>query len=111
MKTRLLITAFATVAMLMGGTSSAAAQGFRGHDRGGKMHRMENRFDKHRSGPSHFDNRFVTHRPSMGARFMHRPSLGRFVTIDRERLLLADGVLYREVRTPNGFVYIVVGYI
>ena len=47
----------------------------------------------------------------MGSRFIHRPAYGRFITHNRERLLLADGVLYREVRTPNGFVYIVVGYI
>ena len=93
MKTKLLITAFAAAAMLMGGTSTATAQGVRHRDMGGIKHKMERRFDNrhfdHRHpGPRHFDQRFaMAHRPAMG------------------------GVLYREVRTPNGFVYIVVGYI
>ena len=117
MKTKLLITAFAAAAMLMGGTSTATAQGVRHRDIGGIKHKMERRFDNrhfdHRHpGPRHFDQRFaMAHRPAMGARFFKRPSYGRFISHNRERLLLAGGVLYREVRTPKGFVYIVVGYI
>lgn len=115
MKTRLLITAFAAAAMLMSGTSVATAQGFRHRDMGGSRHHIERRidnrqFDRH-PGPRHFDKRIrYAYRPVMGSRFIHRPAYGRFITHNRERLLLAGGVLYREVRTPNGFVYIVVGY-
>ena len=117
MKTKLLITACAAAAMLMSGTSAATAQGVRRHDMGGKMQRMERRFDNrhfdHRlPGPRHFDKRFRhAYRPIMGSRFIHRPAYGRFITHNRERLLLADGVLYREVRTPSGLAYIVVGYL
>ena len=116
MKTKLLITACAAAAMLMSGTSVATAQGVRRHDMGGTRHHIERHFDnrhfdKRHPGPRHFDQRFrPAYRPSMGARYVHRP-VGRFITHNRERLLLADGVLYREVRTPHGFVYIVVGYI
>ena len=116
MKTRLLITAFAAAAMLMSGTSVATAQGVRHRDMGGSRHHMERRidnrhFDRH-PGPRHFDKRIrYAYRPVMGSRFIHRPAYGRFITHNRERLLLAGGVLYREVRTPNGFVYIVVGYL
>lgn len=115
MKTRLLITAFAAAAMLMSGTSVATAQGVRHRDMGGSRHHIERRidnrhFDRH-PGPRHFDKRIrYAYRPVMGSRFIHRPAYGRFITHNRERLLLAGGVLYREVRTPNGFVYIVVGY-
>ena len=115
MKTRLLITAFAAAAMLMSGTSVATAQGVRHRDMGGSRHHIERRidnrhFDRH-PGPRHFDKRIrYVYRPVMGSRFIHRPAYGRFITHNRERLLLAGGVLYREVRTPNGFVYIVVGY-
>ena len=117
MRTKLLITACAAAAMLMSGTSAATAQGVRRHDMRGTRHHMERRveirhFDHRRPGPSHFDKRFRhAHRPIMGSRFIHRPAYGRFITHNCERLLLADGVLYREVRTPHGFVYIVVGYI
>ena len=115
MKTRLLITAFAAAAMLMSGTSVATAQGVRHRDMGGSRHHIERRidnrhFDRH-PGPRHFDKRIRhAYRPVMGSRFIHRPAYGRFITQNRERLLLAGGVLYREVRTPRGFVYIVVGY-
>ena len=117
MKTKLLITAFAAAAMLMSGTSTATAQGVRRHDMRGTKHHIERRFDNRhfdhrRPGPRHFDKRFaMAHRPVSGARFFKRPGYGRFITHNRERLLLAGGVLYREVRTPKGFVYIVVGYI
>ena len=117
MKTKLLITACAAVAMLMSVTSTATAQGVRHRDIGSHRHHIERRFDNrhfdHRHpGPRHFDKRFRhAYRPIMGSRFIHRPAYGRFITHNRERLLLADGVLYREVRTPHGFVYIVVGYI
>jgi hypothetical protein len=116
MKTKLLITAFAAAAMLMSGTSAATAQGVRRHDMRGTRPHMERRFDnrhfdKRHPGPRHIDQRFrPAYRPSMGARYVHRP-VGRFITHNRERLLLADGVLYREVRTPSGLVYIVVGYL
>lgn len=114
MKTKVLVSALATVAMLIGGTSSAIAKEFRGHDMGGKKPRVENRFDKHSARSGHFDKRFVTHRshrPGVGARFIDRPIFGRFVTIDRDRFWLADGVLYRVVRSGNSTIYIVVGYI
>ena len=100
MKTKLLITACAAAAMLMSGTSVATAQGVRHRDIGSHRHHVERRIDNR-----HFD------RHPGPRRFIHRPAYGRFITHNRERLLLADGVLYREVRTPHGFVYIVVGYI
>ena len=75
----------------------------------------------------HFDNRHFgkkdgfVHRPMMGARFVHRPmtgasfinypAVGRYVTINRERLWLSDGVLYKVIRSRNTITYIVVGYI
>jgi hypothetical protein len=112
MKTKLLITAFAAAAMLMSGTSAATAQGVRRHDMGGNKQHMERRFDSRKPGPSHFGKKNgPAHRPVIGARFNHRPAFGRFITHNRERLLLVDGVLYREVRTVNGIAYIVVGYI
>ena len=116
MKTKLLITACAAVAMLMSGTSVATAQGVRRHDMGGPRHHMERRidnrhFDRH-PGPRHIDQRFGrVHRPVIGTRYIHRPAYGRFITHNREHLFLSNGVLYREVRTPHGFVYIVVGYL
>ena len=113
MKTKVLISALATVAMLMGGTSSAAAQGVRRHDMGGKMmHRTERHIDNRGMDRRHIGKgAVIAHRPMMGARFVNRPAFGRFITVDRERLLLADGVLYRVVRTGNSIIYIVVGYI
>ena len=117
MRTKLLITAFAAAAMLMSGTSAATAQGVRRHDMGGNRQHMERRidnrhFDHRHPGPSHFGKKMgPAHRPVIGARFNHRPAFGRFITHNRERLLLVDGVLYREVRTVNGIAYIVVGYI
>ena len=106
MKAKVLITAFATVALLMSGTT-AAAKGVGHNDMRGKMHRTERHFDNRHIGP----RAVVAHRPIMGARFVNRPIKGRFVTVNRERLWLADGVFYKVVRTGNRIVYIVVGYL
>jgi len=116
MKTKLLISALASVAMLIGGTSTATAQRVHRSDRGGYKHNIERRFDNRHfdrnHGPRHFDKRFGrVHRPIMGTRFINRPAYGRFITHNRERLLLADGVLYKMIRTRNGLVYVVVGYL
>lgn len=111
MKAKVLITAFATVALLMSGTTAAAK--VVGHnDMRGKMHRTERHFDNRHFDDRHFGSRgVVAHRPIMGARFVNRPIKGRFVTVNRERLWLADGVFYKVVRTGNRIVYIVVGYL
>jgi hypothetical protein len=107
MKTNFILSAFAALALLI--PCNAAA---RDHRRPGDMgkHRTEMRLAHHRPAPHMRHMTRVAHRPGMGARFDRRPVHGRFVTMNRERLWLADGVLYRLVRTPHRTVYVVVGY-
>ena len=98
MKTNFILSAFAALALLI--PCNAAA----------RKHRTEMRLAHHRPAPHMRHMTRVAHRPGMGARFDRRPVHGRFVTMNRERLWLADGVLYRLVRTPHRTVYVVVGY-
>lgn len=119
MKTNILITALAAMAFLVPGTAQA-----RQHYRGGHMHqqhRIEYRMaarghhgvvnmSRHRMTPvRHMAP--VVHRHAIGTRFFHRPLHGRFVSWNRERVWLADGIVYRVVNLPGrGPVYVVVGY-
>lgn len=107
MKTNFILSAIAALALLIPG--NAAARDNRHHGNMGK-HRTEMRLAHNRPAPHMRHMKHVAHRPSMGARFNHRPVHGRFITMNRERLWLADGVLYRQVRTPHRTVYVVVGY-
>ena len=103
MKARVIIAAVATLAMLM--PCAASAQRNQRHS-GGKMTRIERTFDNRHMGKK----AIFAKRPNMGARFMKRPAFGQFVNMNRERLWLADGVLYRVIRSGNTLIYIVVGY-
>jgi len=96
MKTKILLSAIATIALLMPSTAMASNHKHR-HDVKSK-HRIENRM--HRD-----------HRPVVGKRFYHRPANGKFIIIDRERLWTANGVLYRMISTRTGTVYVVAGYL
>ena len=94
------------MAMLMPSNAVARDNKVR-HNDGNRKHRVEMRMaDNHRPVIAHR----VAHRPGIGVRFDRRPVHGRFVNINRERLWLADGILYRVMRTPHGPVYVVVGY-
>ena len=119
MKTRIIITAVAALAMLMPLSMEA-----RGANRGASRERVNHRTEmQHRNGHAtrvgHHNKAMhhpkvgvhVGHRPGMGARFTHRPSHGRFVMVNHERLWLAGGVLYRVVTNGFSSIYIVVGYI
>lgn len=107
MKTKVIISAVAALAMMMPGVAEARSNNRPAE--GGK-HRTEFRMADKRHGkevrPMHKHAR-----PVMGARFDHRPVHGRFVTINREHLWLAGGVLYRIVPARHGHDYIVVGFI
>ena len=92
--------------MLVPSTAAARDSKHR-NDAGKRNHHTEFRMDKHQNGRMSY----MGHRHNVGTRFTHRPIHGRFVNINRERLWLADGILYREMRTPHGIVYIVVGYL
>ena len=101
MKTNVLITALAAMAMMVPGTAMA-----RQNDRQAQQHRnhrIEHRTMHHAQVPMH-------RHPTMGTRVTHRPLNGRHVMVNRERLWLADGVLYRLITTRQGSYYIVVGY-
>ncbi len=108
MKTKVIISAIAALAMLMPGIAEARNSN-RPADSG--KHRTEFRMADKRHGKDlkpmgHFDRRHA-----MGARFDRRPVHGRFVYINRERLWLADGVLYRVIPARHGNVYVVIGFI
>ena len=108
MKTKVIISAIAALAMLMPGIAEARNNN-RPADSG--KHRTEFRMADKRHGKDlkpmgHFDRR-----PAMGARLDRRPVHGRFVNINRERLWLADGVLYKIMNSPRGHVYVVIGFI
>ena len=110
MKTKLLI-ALAALALLMPITANA-----RGRDhnppRVAPRHHVQH---PPRVAPRHHDNRpprhhRMVHRPAIGTRLVVCPVNGRFVNYNRERLWLADGVLYRVTPTRTGRIYVVVGY-
>ena len=106
MKAKVLLSAIAALAMFVPSTAVARETGHR-PDGGRRDHRTEFRMTDnrhHRVAPP------MAHRHSVGTRFSHRPINGRFINHNRERLWLADGILYRVINTPQGTVYIVVGY-
>ena len=98
MKTKGFI-AVAVVALLM--PISACATGRNHHVRVVPKHHVVHH------APHHVK---VTHRPSIGTRYIARPVNGRFVSHNRERLWLANGILYRVISTRHGYVYEVVGF-
>ena len=94
------------MAMLMPSNAVARDNKIR-HSDGNRKHRVEMRLaDNRRPVVAHR----VAHRPNIGVRIDRRPVHGRFVNQGRERLWLADGILYRVMRTPHGVAYVVVGY-
>lgn len=106
MKAKVLLAAVAMMAMLMPSNAVARDNKVR-HSEGNRKHRVEMRMaDNHRPVIAHQR----AHRPGIGVRFDRRPVHGRFVNMNRERLWLADGILYRVMRTPHGVAYVVVGY-
>ena len=118
MKAKIIITAIAALAMLMPLNMEA-----RNANRGASNHRVGNRTEmQHRQGHATNVGRHdrvqhhrgavthVGHRPAMGVRVHHRPSHGRFIMMNHERLWLAGGVLYRVISDGFNTVYIVVGY-
>lgn len=96
MKTKILMSVIATIALLMPSTAMAA-----------------NHKHRHVAKPKHRIERrmHIAHRPEVGKRFTHRPAGGKFIIINRERLWTANGVLYRVIPTRTGIVYVVAGYI
>ena len=96
MKTKVLLSAIATIALLM--PSTAMASNHRNRHEAKPKARIEHRMH-------------VAHRPAIGARFSHRPVSGKFIIVNRERLWTADGVLYRMISTRTGNVFVVVGYL
>ena len=96
MKTKILLSAIATIALLMPSTAMASNHKHR-HEAKPKA-RIEHKMH-------------VAHRPAIGTRFSHRPVNGKFIIVNRERLWTADGVLYRMISTRHGVVYVVKGYL
>ncbi|MBR5726648.1 MAG: hypothetical protein IKX56_07945 [Muribaculaceae bacterium] len=96
MKTKVLLSAIATIALLM--PSTAMASNHRNRHEAKPKPRIEHRMH-------------VAHRPAIGTRFSHRPVNGKFIIVNRERLWTADGVLYRMIPTRTGNVFVVVGYL
>ena len=96
MKTKALMTAIATIALLMPGTAMAS-----NHK---KIHEVK---PKHRIE----HKMHVAHRPEIGKRFNHRPANGKFIIVNRERMWTANGVLYRMISTRTGTVFVVAGYL
>ena len=96
MKTKVLLSAIATIALLMPSTAMAS-----------------NHKHRHVAKPkAHIEHRMhIAHRPAVGTRFSHRPAKGKFIIVNRERLWTVDGVLYRMVPTRRGTVYVVVGFL
>ena len=96
MKTKVLLSAIATIALLMPSTAMASNHKHR-HEAKPKA-RIEYRMH-------------VAHRPAVGKRFSHRPVNGKFIIVNHERLWTVDGVLYRMIKTRTGTVFVVVGYL
>ena len=96
MKTKILLSAIAAIALLVPSTATASNHKHR-HEAKPKP-RIERRMH-------------VAHRPAIGTRFSHRPVKGTFIIINRERLWTANGVLYRMIPTRTGTVYVVTGYL
>ena len=106
MKTKVLLSVIATIALLMPSTAMAGTHKPR-HEAKPKA-RIEHKMHvAHRPAVGmHF-----SHRPVIGTRFTHRPVNGKFVIVKHERLWAVDGVLYRMIPTRHGYVYVVVGYL
>ncbi len=96
MKTKVLLSAIATIALLLPSTAMASNHKHR-HEAKPKA-RIEHRMH-------------VAHRPAIGKRFSHRPAKGKFIIINRERMWIAGGVIYRMIPTRTGTVYVVTGYL
>jgi hypothetical protein len=96
MKTKILLSAIATIALLMPSTAMASNHKHR-HEARPKA-RIEHRMH-------------VAHRPAIGTRFSHRPAKGKLIIVNRERIWTANGVLYRMIPTRRGTVYVVAGYL
>lgn len=96
MKTKALLTAIATIALLMPSTAMASNHKIRHEVK--RKHRIERKMH-------------VAHRPAIGTRFSHRPVNGKFIIVNRERLWTANGVLYRMIATRTGTTFVVVGYL
>ena len=96
MKTKVLMSVIATIALLMPSTAMASNHKHR-HEAKPKA-RIEHKMH-------------VAHRPAVGMRFSHRPVNGKFIIVNRERLWVADGVLYRMISTRTGTVFVVAGYL
>ena len=119
MKTNILITALAAVALLVPGTAQARQQFKTGRVQ--QQHRIEHRMaGRAHQGVAHVSRHGMVpvrhmatavHRHAIGTRFFHRPLHGRYVNWNRERVWLADGIIYRLVNLPGrGVAYVVVGY-
>ena len=96
MKTKVILSAFAAIALLMPSTAMASNHKHR-HEAKPKP-RIEHKMH-------------VAHRPAVGTRFSHRPVKGKFIIVNRERMWTADGVLYRMIQTRTGTIFIVAGYL
>lgn len=96
MKTKVILSVFAAIALLMPSTAMASNHKHR-HEAKPKA-RIEHRMH-------------VAHRPAVGTRFSHRPVNGKFIIVNRERLWTADGVLYRMIQTRTGTIFVVAGYL
>ena len=107
MKKNLIFSAIAVIALLIPSNATAAKHNVR-HEHKAKA-RTEMRL-AHGKTAKVTHVKHMAHRPIMGARFDRRPVNGRFITLNRNRLWLADGILYRLITTPTGIVYVVVGY-
>ena len=88
------MSVIATIALLMPSTAMAS-----------------NHKNRHEARPkARIEHRMhVAHRPAVGMRFSHRPVNGKFIIVNRERLWVADGVLYRMISTRTGTVFVVAG--
>lgn len=96
MKTKVLMSVIATIALLMPSTAMAKNHKHR-HEARPKA-RIEHRMH-------------VAPRPAVGMRFSNRPVNGKYIIVNRELLWLADGVLYRMISTRTRTVYVVAGYL
>lgn len=107
MKAKVLMSVIATIALLMPSTAMAANHKHR-HEAKPKP-RIEHRM--HVAHHPAVGKRFSHHRPTVGTRFAHRPVHGKFIMVNRERMWVADGVIYRMIPKRTGTVYIVAGFL
>lgn len=107
MKKFILTAAMMTALVLMPATAQAR-NNFSTDRRANNIVRVDNR--KGHKVDVHRNKHRV--RPAHGTRFSARPIGGKYYTHRGERLWLADGVLYKEIRLATGTkAFVVVGYI